>query len=60
MARVDEKGGPLVRFTDWYTRRKYGREMEITGVIGTQPSEHARLGDARVVARALRARSTRS
>ncbi len=34
MARIDEKSGPLVRFTDWYSRRKYGREMEMAGVIG--------------------------
>jgi AhpD family alkylhydroperoxidase len=33
MARVDEKGGLLVRATNWYTRRTYGREMAVTGVM---------------------------
>jgi AhpD family alkylhydroperoxidase len=33
MARVEGKGGALVRFSDWYSRRKYGRDMEITEVI---------------------------
>ena len=42
----------MVRFTDWYSRRKYGREMEMAGVIGTQPAEHAGVGDVGVVARA--------
>jgi AhpD family alkylhydroperoxidase len=34
MARVEEKGGLLVRATNWYTRREYGREIGVTGVIG--------------------------
>jgi AhpD family alkylhydroperoxidase len=33
MARVEEKGGLLVRMTNWYTRRTYGREVGVTGVI---------------------------
>ena len=34
MARIEEKSGPMVRATDWYSRRKYGREMEMAGVVG--------------------------
>ena len=37
MARVDEKSGPLVRVTDWYCRRKYGREMEIGRARHSRP-----------------------
>lgn len=37
MARVEAKQGPLVRFSDWYTRRSYGRTVEITNVIGHTP-----------------------
>ena len=33
MARVEGKQGLPVRFANWYTRRKYGKEMEITSVI---------------------------
>jgi len=33
MARVEEKGGLMVRATNWYTRRQYGREMAVTGVM---------------------------
>jgi AhpD family alkylhydroperoxidase len=33
MPRVEEKGGLMVRATNWYTRRAYGREMAVTGVI---------------------------
>ncbi len=32
-ARVPDKGGALVRGTNWYTRRQYGRNMTITPVI---------------------------
>jgi AhpD family alkylhydroperoxidase len=33
MARVEEKGGPMVRAAQLYSKRKYGREMTITPVI---------------------------
>ena len=33
MARVEEKGGPMVRFANWYMRRHYGREIAVTGVM---------------------------
>jgi AhpD family alkylhydroperoxidase len=33
MARVEGKGGPLVRFGNWYVRRKYGREIGVTEVV---------------------------
>jgi len=33
MARVEEKSGLMVRATNWYTRRTYGREMAVTGVV---------------------------
>jgi AhpD family alkylhydroperoxidase len=33
MARVEDKSGPLVRFTNWYTRRTYGRNVTTTPVI---------------------------
>jgi AhpD family alkylhydroperoxidase len=33
MARVEEKDGLLVRFSNWYTRRQYGREVTVTPVI---------------------------
>jgi 4-carboxymuconolactone decarboxylase len=32
-ARVPDKEGGLVRFTNWYTRRQYGRDVTITPVI---------------------------
>jgi alkylhydroperoxidase family enzyme len=32
-ARVPDKGGALVRFSDWYTRRHYGRAVTTTPVI---------------------------
>jgi AhpD family alkylhydroperoxidase len=38
MARVEEKGGLMVRATNWYMRRNYGREVGVTGVIA-----HSRL-----------------
>src|SRR6185503_8840642 len=33
MARVEEKGGLMVRGANWYTRRMYGRDIEVTGVM---------------------------
>ena len=33
MARVEEKSGLMVRGANWYTRRQYGREIEVTGVM---------------------------
>src|SRR3954469_4126276 len=33
MARVEEKGGALVRAAQWYSKRRYGRELTITPVI---------------------------
>jgi AhpD family alkylhydroperoxidase len=33
MARIDAKNGLVVRIADWYSRRSYGRDMEITGVM---------------------------
>jgi AhpD family alkylhydroperoxidase len=33
MTRVEAKGGPLVRFGNWYVRRKYGREIAVTDVV---------------------------
>jgi AhpD family alkylhydroperoxidase len=33
MARVEEKSGPMVRCSQWYAKRKYGREITITPVI---------------------------
>lgn len=33
MARVEEKGGLMVRAAQWYARLKYGREITITPVI---------------------------
>jgi len=32
-ARVSNKEGALVRFTHWYTRREYGREIAVTPVM---------------------------
>jgi 4-carboxymuconolactone decarboxylase len=34
MARVEEKDGLLVRISNWYTRRTYGRDITTTPVIG--------------------------
>ena len=34
MARIETKRGPLVRFSQWYTRRQYGKEIETTDVLG--------------------------
>jgi AhpD family alkylhydroperoxidase len=33
MARVEDKGGFMVRAAQWYSKRKYGREITITPVI---------------------------
>jgi AhpD family alkylhydroperoxidase len=33
VARIAAKGGALVRFTNWYTRHTYGREVTVTPVI---------------------------
>ncbi len=33
MARVEEKGGLMVRVAQWYSKLKYGREITITPVI---------------------------
>jgi AhpD family alkylhydroperoxidase len=33
MARVENRGGPMVRFSQWYARLKYGRPITITPVI---------------------------
>jgi AhpD family alkylhydroperoxidase len=33
MARVEEKSGLMVRGANWYTRRTYGRDIEVTGVM---------------------------
>lgn len=38
MARVEEKGGLLVRLSDMYTRKAYGRSITITPVIAHSPS----------------------
>jgi AhpD family alkylhydroperoxidase len=34
MARIETKRGPLVRFSQWYTRRRYGKEIGTTDVLG--------------------------
>jgi AhpD family alkylhydroperoxidase len=33
MARVESKRGLLVRFGNWYVKRKYGREVAVTDVV---------------------------
>src|SRR4051794_26454130 len=33
MPRVSERDGTLVKFVNWYTRRTYGRETAIAGVM---------------------------
>ena len=33
MARIEEKHNTTVRFANWYTRRSYGRDTEIAGVM---------------------------
>ena len=34
MARIETKGGPLVRLSQWYTRRGYGKDVETIDVLG--------------------------
>jgi AhpD family alkylhydroperoxidase len=36
MARVETKRGPLVRLSQWYTRRGYGKEIETIDVLGNR------------------------
>jgi AhpD family alkylhydroperoxidase len=38
MPRVSERDGTLVKFVNWYTRRTYGRETAIAGVMGHTPA----------------------
>jgi 4-carboxymuconolactone decarboxylase len=38
MARIDEKHNATVRMANWYTRRSYGRDTEIAGVMAHSPS----------------------
>ncbi len=37
MARIDEKRNMTVRMANWYTRRSYGRDTEIAGVMAHSP-----------------------
>jgi AhpD family alkylhydroperoxidase len=37
MPRVEEKHNLMVRFSDWYTKRAYGRAVTITPVIAHSP-----------------------
>jgi AhpD family alkylhydroperoxidase len=37
MPRVTEKKSGLARFSDWYSRKRYGRSIEITGVLAHNP-----------------------
>jgi AhpD family alkylhydroperoxidase len=34
MARIETKGGPLVRLSQWYSRRGYGKDVETIDVLG--------------------------
>ena len=34
MARITTKSGPLVRFSHWYSRRGYGKQIETVDVLG--------------------------
>jgi AhpD family alkylhydroperoxidase len=34
MARIDTKGGPVVRLSQWYSRRGYGKDVETIDVLG--------------------------
>ena len=52
MARIEEKSNTTVRMANWYTRRSYGRDTEIAGVMAHSPPELQRLRDVRVVPRA--------
>ena len=37
MARIEEKSNMTVRMANWYTRRSYGRDTEIAGVMAHSP-----------------------
>jgi AhpD family alkylhydroperoxidase len=37
MARIEEKHSATVRMANWYTRRSYGRDTEIAGVMAHSP-----------------------
>jgi len=37
MARIDQKNNATVRMANWYTRRSYGRDTEIAGVMAHSP-----------------------
>jgi AhpD family alkylhydroperoxidase len=37
MARIDQKNNTTVRMANWYTRRSYGRDTEIAGVMAHSP-----------------------
>jgi AhpD family alkylhydroperoxidase len=34
VARIDTKGGPLVRMSQWYSRHEYGKDVETIDVLG--------------------------
>jgi len=37
MARIEEKQNTVVRMANWYTRRSFGRDTEIAGVMAHSP-----------------------
>ena len=37
MARIEQKNNATVRMANWYTRRSYGRDTEIAGVMAHSP-----------------------
>jgi AhpD family alkylhydroperoxidase len=37
MARIEQKRNAVVRMANWYTRRSYGRDTEIAGVMAHSP-----------------------
>lgn len=37
MARIEQKSNTTVRMANWYTRRSYGRDTEIAGVMAHSP-----------------------
>ena len=37
MARIEQKSNTTVRMANWYTRRSYGRDTEIAGVLAHSP-----------------------
>jgi AhpD family alkylhydroperoxidase len=37
MARIEQKSNAVVRMANWYTRRSYGRDTEIAGVMAHSP-----------------------